>query len=226
MIRIMSILTIAILAICGFTSMSLGVQLVVIDGRVYLDDVSEFNFDKLSVFIQHSKHKKGPWISIGPIALDEKGAFNASVPAGSWVTIDVNTSDPTVQLLRNPTDKFDFYSLRKNEKVMVFHQRFQAPNSSAEKMEWKVDLKRGAAFSICMFDTMKSGAIYFRNLDNKNEDGINMLSFTNLTELKDGLIGGLIPGNYEVMYIDDNDVKRMVQQIMLSRGEISDVKCK
>ena len=226
MIRVMLILMAVILVVCGFTSTTLGVQQVVMDGRIYLDDVSEFNFERLSVFIQHSNQKNGPWLPIGPIVPDKKGAFIITVPAGSYVTIDVNTSDPTIQLLRDPVDKFDFYSLRNNERVMVFHQHFRAPSSSVDKMEWKVELQRGAAFSICMFDKMKSGAIYFRNLDNKDEDGINMLSFTDLSGLKGGLIGGLIPGTYEVTYIDDNDVKWMVQQIRLSRGETSYLKCK
>jgi hypothetical protein len=225
MIRVMLMLIIAILTTCGFTSEFLSVQQVVINGQIHLDDVSKFNFGRLSVFIQHSKQKNGPWSSIGPIVPDEKGAFITSVPAESWVTIDVNTSDPTIQLLLDPTDNFGFYSLRRGEKVTVFYQRLQTPSSSTDKVEWKVELQRGAALSICMLDKMKSGAIYFRNLDGKNADVIHMVSFTDLTTLKGGFIGGLIPGNYEVMYIDDNDVKWMVQKVSLSRGEVSHVKC-
>ncbi len=52
-----------------------------------------------------------------------------------------------------------------------------------------------------------------------------MLSFTDLTELKGSLIGGLKPGDYEITYVDDNDVEWMKQKVSLSRGRVSDVKC-
>ncbi len=225
MIRVMLVLIIIILATCGFTSAFLKDQQIVVNGQIYLDDVSGFNFERLSLFIQYSKQKNGPWSSIGPIVPNEKGAFIISVPAESWMTIDVNTSDPTIQLLLDPTDNFGFYSLRSGEKVTVFYQHLQTPSSSTDKVEWKVELQRGAAFSICMLDKMKSGAIYFRNLDGRNADVNHVVSFTDLATLKGGFIGGLIPGNYEIMYIDDNDVKRMVQIINLGRGEVSYVKC-
>ena len=226
MTRIMLILLTVVLGVRGYPSTSLGVQQMTINGRIYLDDANQFNFERLSLFIQHSKQQNGLWTPIAPVVPDEKGEFVISVPADSWLSINVDTTDPTIRFLRNPADEFDFYSLGQNEKVRVYYQRLYVPGSSANKMEWRIELKRGAGFSICMVDRMKGGAIFFRNLDDKREDEINMFSFADLTEQKGTLIGGLIPGDYEITYVDDNDVERMKQKVRLSRGRVSYVKCK
>jgi len=226
MTRKMLILLTAVLGVYGYTSTSLGAQQVAINGRIYLDDANQLNFERLSLFIQHSKQQNGPWTSIDRVIPDEKGEFIISVPAGSWLSIAVNTTDPTIRLLRDPAHEFDFYSMDQNEKVRVHYQRLYVPSSPANKMEWKVELKRGGGFSICILDKMKSGAIFFRNLDDKKEDEINVFSFKDITRLKGTLIGGLRPGNYEITYVDDKGVEWMKQIVRVSRGEVSDVKCK
>lgn len=198
---------------------------VVISWQVHLDDRTNFDFTRLSVSLQRRPGKYHPWTVVGSFTPDKEGRFVASVPAGSWLSLDVTTSDPTVRRSTDSPDDVEFYELERNKTETVMLQEFYVPDHSAERIERTLEFHRGASFSVCVPDGLKSGSIQFYRKSETYEDKTSVVSFIDSKTVSGSLIGGLQDGKWIVMYIDDNDVIFRSEELDLQRGEVLRVKC-
>lgn len=198
---------------------------VVISWQVRLDDTTNFDFTRLSVSLQRRPGKPHAWTMVGSFTPDKDGRFVASVPAGSWLSVDVTTSDPTVQRSTDSPDDVDFYELEKNKTETIMRQEFYVPADSPERIERALELQRGAAFSVCVPDGLKSGSIQFYKESQAHEDKVSVVSFIDVKTVYGSVIGGLENGKWRVMYIGDNDIIFRSEELDLRRGEVLHPKC-
>lgn len=207
------------------SSSSQQASLVVISWQVHLDDTTNFDFTRLSVSLQRRPGKPHAWTMVGSFTPDKDGRFVTSVPAGSWLSVDVTTLDPTVQRSIDTSDDVDFYEFEKNKPETIMRQEFYVPADSRERIERTLELHRGAAFSVCVPDGLKSGSIQFHRQSKPPEEGINVWSFSDSAAIRASIIGGVESGRWVVLYVGDNDVIFRSEEIDLRRGEVLHPKC-
>ena len=82
---------------------------VTITWRVQLDHSQGFDFSTLGALILYRQAKGRAWVSLPPVTADGTGAFTSTVPAGNWVSLEVDTSDPTIRDTTDRTDPFPSY---------------------------------------------------------------------------------------------------------------------
>jgi hypothetical protein len=204
---------------------------VSINGQFRLDDAENFDFKRLSVFTQHQLGKYGALVVDGSFTADEKGRFVIGVPAGSRVSMQITTADPTIMDSEDAPDNPDnnrsvgFYELEKGKKHTLLFKELYVSEDSSSEMELTIQLYRGASFSVCLPEGMTSGSIHFHQLSGKRQNDMSMVSFSDSKTVHESLIGGLNPGLWEVFYIDDND--RMLNSLLLDlrRDQIFPEKC-
>lgn len=204
----------------GLATSSQQASTVVINWQIRLNDTTNFDFTRLAVSLQSRPGKRHAWTILGSFTPDKKGRFVTSVPAGSWLSVDVSTSDPTVKL---STD-FEFYKLEQNRTETIMWQELYVPTDS-EQVERSLELHRGAAFTVCIPDGLTSGSIQFYKATEAPEDKISVLSFTDDKTVFGSSIGGLRDGKWRVMYVGDNDVIFRSDDLNLKRGQILHQKC-
>lgn len=200
-------------------------KLVTVNGQVRLDDTRNFTFKSLSVFVQSRQNTESSWKPLGSFTPTEKGQISIPLPSGSLVSIEITTSDPTVRRGAAKTDELDFYVMEFNRRVTVLNQELSIPLDPTEPVVWTADLQRGAAFSLCRPDGMKSGSVQFRRRLDRYEDAINLWSFSDSAPLQDAMIGGIVPGLWQVRILDADESERLLEQVDLRRGQISATKC-
>lgn len=198
---------------------------VVINWQVHVDDATNFDLARLSVSIQRRPGKYHAWTIVGLFIPDKDGRFVTSVPAGSWVSVKVTTSDPTVRRAIDTPDDVEFYELERNKSETIMLQEFYVPGDSPERIERTLEFRRGAAFSVCVPDGLKGGSIQFYRKSEAYEDKISVVSFIDSKTVCGSLIGGLEEGEWMVMYIDDNDVIFRSEEFDLRRGQVLHPKC-
>jgi hypothetical protein len=196
-----------------------------------LDDAENFDFKQLSVFTQHRLGKHSVSVVDGRFIPDENGLFVISVPAGSRVSMQVMTADPTIIYPGDAPDTPDnnrgvgFYSFKKGEKQTLLFKEFYAPDDSSSQMELTIQLYRGAAFSVCLPNGMTGGSIMFHREPGKRRNNMSVYWFRDSKTVRESLMGGLSPGRWKVLYVDDNDQILKTQQLNLRRGQILREKC-
>lgn len=200
-------------------------QSVTINGQVELDDAENFDFRRLSVFVQHRASKKHAWTIDGSVIPNEDGRFNFQVPAANWVSVEVTTTDPTVRYSSESTDDVGFYRFKNGSRETVMLREVYVSEDSPPQLAQTLELYRGAAFSVCIPNGMKSGSIQFHKQWQEYEKGILMASFADSENLRGAIIGGVAPGQWEVLYLDENDKIRSSQLLDLRRGQIMKVEC-
>lgn len=207
-------------------------DIVSVNGQFRLDSAENFDFKRLRVFTQHQLGKYGAMVVDGSFIPDEKGCFVIHVPAGSRVSMEVMTAEPTIinsyDAPDNPdnNDGVGFYTLEKGGRKTVLLKEFYVSDDSPSQIELPIQLYRGAAFSVCLPDGMTSGSIQFHPVSGKRQNDMSMASFSDSKTVRESLIGGLNPGLWEVFYIDDDDRILKSQQLDLRRGQIFHEKCK
>jgi len=200
-------------------------RLVNVKGQIHLDDTSRFTFKSLSVFVQYRRDKDQPWKAIGSITPDKDGRFVVPILAGSRVSVEVTTSDPTVRRSTGTTEPLEFYAMEFNRRVTVLQQEFMVPDDASESVEPTFELQRGAAFKVCFPNGLKSGAVHFRRQVERYEDGVNVWTFSDPTSTSEAILGGLVPGPWQVSIVDNNDAELVPQPVDLQRAQVSQMKC-
>ena len=200
-------------------------SLVVISWQVRLDDVTNFDFRRLSVSLQRRPGKPHAWTMVGSFTPDKDGRFVTSVPAGSWLSVNVTTSDPTVKRSTDSPDDVEFYELEQNKTETIMRQELYVPADSPEQLERPLDLQRGAALSVCIPDGLKSGSIQFHRQSKPPEEGISVWSFSDSATIRASIIGGVESGRWIVLYVSDNDVIFRSEELDLRRGQVLHRKC-
>jgi hypothetical protein len=157
---------------------------------------------------------------LGSFTPDKTGRFVTSVPAGSWLSVDVSTSDPTVKL---STD-FEFYALEQNSTETIMQQEFYVPTDS-DHVDRGLELRRGSAFTVCVPGGLKSGSIQFYKESEAHQRKISVITFIDEKTVFRSLIGGLRDGKWRVMYVGDNDVIFRSDEVDLKQGQILRQKC-
>ena len=203
------------------------VSSVTIDGQVRLDNAANFDFRRLSMFIQHRLGKGHSWTIDGSVAPDESGRFVTTVPAGNWISIEVTTTDPTIRHGADApgNEGVGFYELEKKQKETVLLKEFYIPAGPSAEIEQTIELYRGAAFSTCIPPEMKSGSMQFYLQSEKHRYRTSVVDFAESDRLRESFIGGLAAGQWEVLYVDDNNQIRKSQQLDLRSGQTMDLKC-
>jgi hypothetical protein len=228
-----SLLTIAVIIGCGsgvagsrrVVSPSQQARLVAIDWRIHLDDATNFDFTRLTVSIQRRAGKYHPWIVVGSFVPDKTGRFTASVPAGSWVSIDVTTSDATVQRANNARDDVEFYELEAKKSESIMLEEFNVAGDSVERIERTLNFHRGAAFSVCVPNGLKRGSLLFYDKSTRSRDAISVWWFADSDSIRHSTVGGLHAGRWMVYYIGDDDAIFRSEELALRRGEVLRPKC-
>lgn len=146
------------------------------------------------MFVQHRQGKNHAWTTDGSFTPGEDGSFAIPVQAGNWVSLEVTTTDPTVRYSPKSADDVGFYRLNNGSRESVMLREFYVSDDSASQMEQTIELHRGAAFSVCIPEGMKSGSIQFHKQWKPFEKGILTASFADPENLRGALIGGLSPG--------------------------------
>jgi hypothetical protein len=149
------------------------------------------------------------------------------VPAGNWISIEVTTTDPTIRHAADAPGNEDvgFYELEKKQKETVLLKEFYIPAGSSAEIEQTIELYRGAAFSVCVPQGMKSGSMQFYLQSEKYRYRTSVFDFADSERLRESFIGGLAEGQWEVLYVDDNNQIRKSQQLDLRSGQTIDLKC-
>lgn len=209
----------------GSTVFSQQPSTVVITWRVAIDDTTNFDFKRLSISLQHSPGKPHAWTMVGSFTPNKEGSFVTTVPAGTWLSVEVTTSDPTVKRSTDSPDGVEFYELEQNRTETIMRQEFYVPADSPEQIERALELQRGSAFSVCVPESLKSGSIQFYKESEAHKDKISVISFIDQKSVYGSLIGGLGDGKWRVMYIGKNDVIFRSEELDLRRGEILKQKC-
>lgn len=200
-------------------------SLVVISWQIHLDDATNFDFTRLSVSIQRRPGKYHAWSSVGSFVPNKEGRFVTTVPAGSYLSVDVVTSDPTVQRSTRTADDVEFYRLEKDKNETVMLEEFYVPGDSPERIERRLELQRGSAFSVCVPNGLKSGSIQLHRQSKPPKEGINVWSFSDSATIQDSVVAGLEPGPWRVLYVGDNDVIFRSEEFDLRRGEVLRPQC-
>ncbi|HEU4511015.1 MAG TPA: hypothetical protein VFR78_22480 [Pyrinomonadaceae bacterium] len=199
---------------------------VTMNGQIRLDNVENFDFRRLSIFMQHRPGKYYSWTTDGSFTPDESGRFVIRVPAGNWISMEVTTTDPTIRHSRDAPGNEDvgFYKLEKEKKQTVLLKEFYVPSDSSG-IEQAIELYRGAAFSVCVPDGVKSGSIQFYHESEKYQNRTSVVTFSDSERLRESLIGGLAAGQWDIRYVDDKDQIRGSQVLELRSGQTMNVKC-
>lgn len=230
-----SLITILLVAFGLTTNFSVGGQKIAnsvsINVQFRLDDAENFDFKHLSVFIQHELVKNRASVVDGSFIPDGNGRFVISVPAGSKVFMEIRTADPTIINSDDAPGSPDndrgvgFYELEKGGKHTLLFKDFYVPDDSSSEIELTIQLYRGAAFSVCLPDGMTSGSIQFRPESGRRRNRMSVCEFSGSETVSESLMGGLSPGRWKVVYVDDNDQILKSQQLDLRRGQILREKC-
>ena len=109
--------------------------------------------------LQRRVEKAQVWTDVGSFVPDNNGRFVSSVPSGSWLSMNVTSSDPTLRRSTNSLRDVGFYEIERSKTETIMLQEFFVPNNSPERIERTLDFHRGAAFSVCIPSGLKSGSI-------------------------------------------------------------------
>jgi hypothetical protein len=201
-------------------------SLVTISWQIRLDNPQGFDFSNLGVLIQYQPAKGRAWIPLPMITPDSTGTFTSTLPKGNLISLEVGTSDPTIREVTDKTEPFRPYELGEIETHTVLHQEFHVPVESLGPIHKVVQLKRGAAFRLCIPLPIKTGRIIFRLRGDKSKRVNAIFLFKDSSNFHDHTVAGLTPGDWIVKYLDEDDAVRLSQEFKLREGEILDAACK
>jgi hypothetical protein len=167
------------------------VDSVEVNWQFYLDDAKQFQFEKIRILVLQRANQDSAWEKVGSFTPNQTGLLRVSVPKGSWMQLEVSTFDPTIS-----HHTWSFYSLEETESVSIYMREFYIDKSAPQTLEQKINLKRSAAFTLCVPERITSGCVFIENLSNKSP--IHIIKFFTREALTEPDIGGLTPGRYLV----------------------------
>jgi hypothetical protein len=203
-------------------------DLVVIAWQIRLDDPTAFDFSNLKVDIQYRFEKYGVWKELSLITPAGDGRFVTTTPAGTWVSVHVTTGDPTVSWETGEPKRSDSYTMDEGLPQTVFREEKYVEPGPARTLQRVLQFHRGAAFTICVPPSMKSGTIRY-HLRSKGAKGGNILTFSSPEDVMHVKVGGLMPGRWIVEFVDESDNKGAVvlsQELDLRRGQLLNPQCR
>jgi len=199
-------------------------SLVTISWQIRLDNPQGFDFSDLSVLIQYHPSKELAWAPLPLIRPDSMGAFTSTIPRGNLVSLQIGASDPTLRDLTDRTDPFRPYQLGAIETHTVLRQDFYVAKDSPGAIHKVVQLRRGAAFRLCIPLPIKTGSIRYRLRGDKGTNAIFL--FTDSSAFADHTVAGLKPGNWTVEYVSDDDAVQLSQRFKLKQGQVLNAACR
>jgi hypothetical protein len=203
-------------------------DLVVIAWQIRLDDPTAFDFSNLKVDIQYRLEKSDAWKELPLITPAGDGRFVTTTPAGTWVSLHVTTDDPTVSWETGEPKRPDSYTMDEGIPQTVFREEKYVEPGPARTLQRVLQFHRGAAFTICVPPSMKSGTIRY-HLRSKGAKGGNILTFSSPEHVMHVKVGGLMPGRWVVEFVDESDNKGAVvlsQELDLRRGQLLNPQCR
>lgn len=190
------------------------------DWRVVIDDPSNFKFDRLSIQILFRHETEDKWVSSGFITPSESGKFSLNIPAGSHVVVTVATSDPTIQRQKIAPLGPSFYSWVEDKWIDIAWLEFEIGDNSPTNVERKIELKRGAAISLCVPPDLLKGSILIKPESMPETNYVDTYIFNEVDPSHQIIIGGLKPEQWEISYLDDKDSKQMSKIFNLNSGQL------
>jgi len=198
---------------------------VTISWRIMIDDANEFNFKNLTVLVQHRVGKDQPWAPVGPLTTpDNEGRFIATVAAGEWVSVGIATADPTIRRVLDKPNALDNYTLGDKVRETVLDQEVYVKSGTPRTLEKVIQLQRGAAFTICVPPSVRSGSIQFYPVPLASKK-VNVISFSDSRDTSGEQVGGLMPGSWVAKYVDEKGSVVLSQDLNLVRGALLETGC-
>jgi|GEM_PF-2655020 len=188
--------------------------------QLHIDDPS-FDFSALRILVHYRTGKYHNSTTLPPVTPDVEGRFTATIPSGNWVSVEVGTSDPTVQ-----SHGIDSYTMYENIRQTVLREEWYLEPGPTRNVERVLRLGRGSAYRICVPTPLKSGYLRLHRRLKGITEGIELqIEFNDPKSLAGAWVGGLAPANWTVRYLEANGEVVSSQDVQLSRGERSGPEC-
>ena len=163
--------------------------------QITVDNDRGFEYQKLRVFVHFQGAAGSKRSVLGFLTPDEQGRFSTVVPAGSKVSVEVTTSDPTVRWKSNGTPVVGFYSMeRHQDEVILGSEHLDVPVDSPPSLSRVIELRRAAAVVLCLPLDLKKGAIEFRRVSEPEEE-VQLVVFWNPARIRGESPGGARSGH-------------------------------
>lgn len=186
---------------------------------------TDFDFRALSVFVQTREGPNSSWKQLGRFNANDRGIIEIPVIPSQWMSVTVETSNPTLRRSAAFDDELDFFELEERSKVTVYLDEFMVQKTGDIIMNYPIDLERAAAVSLCFPPSMKSGSFMFKRSDGPFSNGVGVAWYKTVGNSKRTIIGGLRSGDWDLYYINDEDETLLTETKTLHKGEIATFGC-
>lgn len=191
---------------------------------IELDRVEDIDFSQVSLRILGSSPHSIVWSELALQPLNMGRTIETSVNSEDRILVEVLTKDPTIRR-SGRRDSLDFYQLYPSQPMVVFQKEYDPSNVSQGGIELKVKLQRGAAFYPCLPFGLDSGRVLMKPLFKSFEAGFSTWEFSDRARFNNVIIGGLLPGTWEIQYYDRNETLVQSQILRLSVATKSSTGC-
>lgn len=193
---------------------------VTVNCQIYVDEMKQFQFEKIRVYVLQHANEDTAWEKVGSFTPNQAGLVTLSVPNGTRIYMEISTYDPTIT-----QENSIFYSLEEGEFETICRREFYVDKNQPNTLNQRIDLKRSAAFSLCIPDKIINGGVYFQNLSQKSP--LSIIKFFTRESVKRPDVGGLTPGRYLISILEDKTNREVYKkQITIEIGKLSTAFCK
>jgi hypothetical protein len=190
---------------------------------IRLDNDYAFDYRNLSVFTLYRRTDNDVWRTWKRYGVDANGDLNEIFPKRGFLRLEIRSTDPTIRRFQMNSDKYDFYSLEKGEKILVYREELNLGTVNDRVI--RVVLTRGGAYSLCSDIVTAQRRVVFSRSDSSDEDGLNSYSFRQV-DLAQVVIGGIdISTPWNFRYLDRKGAAISQEVVDFSNGFMVVGKC-
>lgn len=175
----------------------------------------------VGILIQFRKIGENTWNTVFSKEDNLDPSISLELPDDGVVSIQVTTVDPTIIA---SDSKVEFFTLDVGQTHTMLHKQVKLASFSNEKIQIPIVLKRVSAIKLCIPNNFNSGSVQLVRPGNAEKRAL-VYSVSKSEFLKDHWFGGIEPGSWEVIYMDDNDNIFLRDQLLTIRSEVYPLQC-
>ncbi len=212
------ILGLAICTYCQDLNSTIDIELIL---DVKLEGGAITKGNPLGLLVQFRKKGEMTWSVLYSKVSDINSCMDMNVPGPGTVSVQVTSTNPTIVAKNTKTD---FYILEIGKSKIILQSEIELNPKKSRTVRIPLILREVSAARLCVPDEFISGAVQLVRRDSELRRAL-IYSVSNRKLLADTWFGGIAPGIWEVLFLDNNDHIFVSQELVLSKNEIGQVEC-